>query len=79
MRWHVIYDGQPKLDIQDVYAHSLVTAAEIVAEVHGVTGMFKARQQDTPHWSKVIVNKNTIYVGHYGGSSEPLKFGKNRG
>lgn len=66
MRWHVIYEGQPRIEILDIYASDFVSAAEIMAKVHGLTGIFKVRKWQTHGcWWKAKI----ILVSEYKGTS----------
>ena len=67
MRWRVTTTNQmPSIDIQNVYAHNIIRAAEIVAEVHGIVGYFLVFSEENPKSSiKVLITKNQAYVGKY--------------
>ena len=59
MRWHVKNDHQPRSEVQNVYANDPVTACELVAEVHGIIGVFLVKDQDRDRFLILLVELRT--------------------
>ena len=67
MRWRVkTTDQSPQIEVQNVYAHSVIRAAEIVAEVHGIVGNFLVNAEEGSKIPvRIMVAKEQSYIGKY--------------